>query len=171
MKKVLAIVVVTILLATSIYAQEVGYSNKIEEAVANCIDCYICPDGKTIEDGKVCLYFFWGQGCPHCAEEKPFLEELKLKYPNLEIHEFEVYSNQENAKLWQDTCKKYGIPAVGVPTTFVGDKAFVGFAKSGSNSINPTSNFKLMLAALAVSFLIVLLVVIFTKKIKIKVMR
>ena len=26
------------------------------------------------EQNEINLYFFWGQGCPHCAQEKIFLE-------------------------------------------------------------------------------------------------
>ena len=50
---------------------------------------------KVLATEKIEIYFFWGQGCPHCAKEKPFLEELKQKYPQLEIKEFEVYYSQE----------------------------------------------------------------------------
>jgi len=168
MKKLLAIIVLAVLVA-SVYAQEVGFSNKIEEAIANCVNCNVCPDGKSIEAGKVCLYLFWGKGCVNCAEEKAFLEDLKLKYPNLEVYEFEIYSSQENAKLWQDICKKYGIPAVGVPTTFVGDKAFVGFTKSDGTGVGLVLN--IILAALGVFLLAFVLVILFTKKIKIKARR
>ena len=56
---------------------------------------------------KVKLWFFWGQGCPHCAAEKPFLEELAKKYPQLEIKEFEVYYNKENQQLFEKVAKAY----------------------------------------------------------------
>lgn len=56
---------------------------------------------------KVKLWFFWGQGCPHCAAEKPFLEELAKKYPQLEIKEFEVYYSKENNKKNKLFTKKY----------------------------------------------------------------
>ncbi|MEM5782671.1 MAG: thioredoxin family protein, partial [Candidatus Aenigmatarchaeota archaeon] len=95
MKKLIVITCILVLF-TLAYAQEIGYDDKIEETIANCKNCNICPDGKVIEQGKICVYFFFGQGCPHCAEEKPFLEEMKNKYPQLEIYDFEVYYNQEN---------------------------------------------------------------------------
>lgn len=41
-------------------------------------------------------YLFYGEGCPHCAKEKAYLETIKDKYPGLEIVTFEVYYNQEN---------------------------------------------------------------------------
>ncbi len=78
---------------------------------------------------KTVIYFFWGDGCPHCAAEKPFLERMEQKYPDLEVKSFEVWHNQENAKLFQEVAKTYGIQARGVPTTFIGDfKPIVGYA-------------------------------------------
>jgi thiol-disulfide isomerase/thioredoxin len=50
------------------------------------------------------VYFFWGDGCPHCKEEKPFLNEMKKKYPRMNIIEREVWYNKENAAIltkWQ----------------------------------------------------------------------
>ncbi len=77
---------------------------------------------------KVTLYFFWGDGCPHCAHEKPFLEELEQKYPELEVKSFETWRNQENAKLFSDMADAYGTRAMGVPTTFIGDfEPIVGY--------------------------------------------
>jgi len=76
---------------------------------------------------KVEIYFFWGQGCPHCAKEKPFLEELKQKYPQLEIKEFEVYYSEENQKLFQKVAQAYNTQPEGVPMTFIGKDFIVGF--------------------------------------------
>ena len=76
---------------------------------------------------KVQLWFFWGQGCPHCAAEKPFLEELAKKYPQLEIKEFEVYYNKENQQLFEKVAKAYNTSAGGVPMTFVGKDFVSGF--------------------------------------------
>jgi thiol-disulfide isomerase/thioredoxin len=33
------------------------------------------------DTGAFPVYFFWGDGCPHCEEEKQFLNEMKKKYP------------------------------------------------------------------------------------------
>ncbi|MEM2956427.1 MAG: hypothetical protein QW041_02550 [Candidatus Pacearchaeota archaeon] len=80
------------------------------------------------EENKVSLYFFWGEGCPHCAHEKPFLEGLEQKYPELEVKSYETWSNPENAKLFSDMAKAFGTSAMGVPTTFLDDKVWVGYA-------------------------------------------
>ncbi len=70
---------------------------------------------------KVVVYFFWGDGCPHCAKEKPFLEDLEQKYSELEVKMFEVYYSQDNQDLFKKVAQAYGTQARGVPTTFIGD--------------------------------------------------
>jgi len=80
------------------------------------------------EDEKVILYYFWGEGCPHCALAKAFLEKMQQKYPQLEIKDFEVWHNQENAKLFEKMLKEYGVlPPYGVPTFFIGDRVILGY--------------------------------------------
>jgi len=78
-------------------------------------------------DQPVVVTMFWGDGCPHCAEAKPFLEGLKEKYPGLEVRLYEVWHNEDNLKMMQQMAEQYGFTATGVPTTFIGDKYWVGF--------------------------------------------
>jgi len=76
---------------------------------------------------KVCLYFFYGQGCPHCAKVEPYLSELEKKY-DLQIHTFEVYNNRSNLQLMQKYFDGYNVPQNqrGVPAVFISDNYFVG---------------------------------------------
>lgn len=76
---------------------------------------------------KIEVYFFWGEGCPHCAKEKVFLEKLEKKYPEIEIKSYEVYYNSENQKLFQEFAKKYNVQQLGVPLTIIGEKFFLGY--------------------------------------------
>ncbi|MFP4523824.1 MAG: glutaredoxin domain-containing protein [Candidatus Woesearchaeota archaeon] len=73
------------------------------------------------------VYFFWGEGCPHCATEKPFLEEMEQEYPEVEVKMFETWKNPENAGLFQELARAYGFQARGVPTTFIGEEHWVGY--------------------------------------------
>ncbi len=80
---------------------------------------------------KVTIYFFWGDGCPHCATQKPFLEELEQEYGNeIEVKMFETWKNPNNAKFFQEVAQAYGTTAQGVPTTFIGEEHWVGYADS-----------------------------------------
>ncbi len=73
------------------------------------------------------IYFFWGEGCPHCAKEKPFLEKLEDKYPQVNVQSYEVWGNRENQKLLVDFGKKLNANVSGVPFTVVGEKYFIGW--------------------------------------------
>lgn len=76
---------------------------------------------------KVNIYFFWGEGCPHCAKEKPFLDKLEQKYSELEIHDYEVWSNYDNRQLMIDFGKKLNANISGVPFTVVGEQYIIGW--------------------------------------------
>lgn len=75
-------------------------------------------------------YFFYGDGCPHCAKEMQFLQEMQKVYPNLEIRSFEIYHNKENALLLQKIGKSLNVDVSGVPFSVISDKNFVGYAES-----------------------------------------
>ncbi len=75
------------------------------------------------------LYLFWGDGCPHCHDEREFLEGLKSKYPSLRIEAYETWNNASNSELFSDMAETYGFQARGVPTTFIGEDYWVGFSE------------------------------------------
>lgn len=86
------------------------------------------PSGNQTEiSNQVNIYFFWGNGCPHCAKEKPFLEKLAQKYPQVKVYDFEVWYNSENRKLLVEIGKKLKANVSGVPFTVVGEKYFIGW--------------------------------------------
>ncbi len=89
-------------------------------------------------DQPVVLTMFWGDGCPHCAQAKPFLEGLKAKYPTLTLNFYEVWYNADNAKMMQEMAKQHGFEATGVPTIFIGDKYWVGFSDEIGKEIEDT---------------------------------
>ncbi len=76
---------------------------------------------------KVALYFFWGDGCPHCAKAKPYLEDLGKRIPQLEVRMYEVWHNEENLALLDQMAKAHGFEAKSVPTIFLGDRHWEGW--------------------------------------------
>jgi len=82
------------------------------------------------ESNIVDAYFFRGEGCPHCAKEEAFFKnELTVEYPNLKIHDFEIYNDSHNAFLLEKVAKKLNVRVDGVPFLIIGDKPFVGFSE------------------------------------------
>jgi len=84
---------------------------------------------------NVNMYFFWGDGCPHCAKAKPFIEQLKKEYPQLKVSMYEIYYNKSNAELFDSMISAYGAEdeVTGVPAFFIGEEAFAGYSESMQN--------------------------------------
>ena len=82
---------------------------------------------------KATLYFFHGDGCPHCAEEEKFLEKVKDK---VNIVEYEVWYDTSNEEFMNQVKTSFGIDKNGVPLTIIGDTYFLGYSSSIGNDIN-----------------------------------
>jgi thiol-disulfide isomerase/thioredoxin len=83
----------------------------------------------------VTLYFFWGEGCPHCESAKPFLKELQAKYPALQIKSWEVLEHRENIPLLMEMAEARHHEATGVPVFIIGDSVVSGFGKETGGEI------------------------------------
>ena len=86
------------------------------------------------EDEQIILYFFHGDGCPHCEAEQDYLDTIQNQYPNLVIQEYEVWYHLKNASLLKKIQKKLHL-GNGVPTTIIGEKTIVGFSENTSKKI------------------------------------
>lgn len=78
--------------------------------------------------GRAELTLFWGDGCPHCAAEKAWLETAEQQYPELEITMYEIWYNEANRERLVETAAKMGFEPSGVPVTIVGDRHWVGWS-------------------------------------------
>ena len=87
------------------------------------------------EDKEVTLYLFHGDGCPHCAEEKEFLDSIYDDYDELKVVKYEVWYDEENAALLSDVEKAFDIKRSGVPTTVIGNTVITGYSSNTGNKI------------------------------------
>lgn len=85
------------------------------------------PASQEETEVPVTIYFFWGDGCPHCAEAKPFLEDLVRRYPEVRIEAFEVWYNEDNQTLFEQMTGARGFGPRYVPTIFIGERCWQGF--------------------------------------------
>lgn len=81
----------------------------------------------TKAEEKVKLYLFHNYDCPHCAEEKVYLNELEQEYDNLEIIMYEVKKDEQNRELLKDFLNENDWDIRGVPLTVIGTNYFVGY--------------------------------------------
>jgi thiol-disulfide isomerase/thioredoxin len=72
------------------------------------------------------LYVFWSVNCPVCVRQKPFLQELAARYPDLRVQEMELSRSAEFHDLFREMAAAHGIDAGFVPTLFFRDRAWVG---------------------------------------------
>ncbi len=84
------------------------------------------------------LVLFYGAGCPHCAAELEFLGGLAAEHPTLVVRAYEVWHDEANLALFRQTAAAHGIEAQAVPTTFVGDRVWVGFDRRVAAEIERT---------------------------------
>ena len=82
------------------------------------------------EAAEASIYFFWGAGCPHCAEAEPFLRDLARRHPGAQLHSFEVWYDDGNARLFARMAEAHGFAAEAVPTIVIGDRYWIGYGES-----------------------------------------
>lgn len=88
------------------------------------------------DENKVNIYFFWGNGCPHCEQEHEFFDEIEKEYGKYyNLNTFEVWYNEENLNVYKRFATKMGDEVDGVPYTIVGNKTFSGFGESAKKKI------------------------------------
>ncbi len=79
---------------------------------------------------KIEVDFFYSPTCPHCAQEKEFLNSLKEKYPEIKIREFNSFEKKNYERL-EALYQQFDVPEIDqgwVPVIFIGEKYYTGFA-------------------------------------------
>ena len=108
---------------------ENNIDNESTEKPSNTVDVNL--DNITKEEGKVNIYFFWGDGCPHCEEQFAFLDSIESEYGDLyNLYTFETWQNEENAELLKTFSDAMEVESRGVPYTIIGEEVFTGFSES-----------------------------------------
>ncbi len=99
------------------YAISESYVDKVSEIL------------KEEEENKINIYFFYGDGCPHCKKEEQFLNDLMEKYGEyINIYRYETWYNSDNKKKMLD-CKEILNEQNGasVPFTIIGSEKYSGY--------------------------------------------
>jgi cytochrome c biogenesis protein CcdA/thiol-disulfide isomerase/thioredoxin len=73
--------------------------------------------------------FFYGNGCSHCENVKPFIADIQARYPELRLEMLEINDNKTNRDHFLAMRTEYGLGFAGsIPTIFIGSKALEGEA-------------------------------------------
>ena len=108
---------------------ENNIDNESTEKPSNTVDVNL--DNITKEEGKVNIYFFWGDGCPHCESEFSFFDSIESEYGDYyNLYTFETWKNEKNAELLKIFSDAMEVESRGVPYTIIGEEVFTGFSES-----------------------------------------
>jgi cytochrome c biogenesis protein CcdA len=80
------------------------------------------------QENKICLFFFFGTGCLGCARVEPQISQLQQKYPQLDVHSFEIYGNSSNLQLLNNLFDRYKISQEQrkIPAVFISNTCLTG---------------------------------------------
>ena len=85
---------------------------------------------------KVKVYFFHGDGCPHCADAKDFFDSIEDEYGHLfELVSYETWYNSDNADLLEQVAEVRDEEIGGVPYILIGNKSFSGYRSDFNDDI------------------------------------
>lgn len=84
---------------------------------------------------KVKIHLFYSDTCPHCANEKVFLNEFIKENDFVEVMLYEVTKNEENSNLLDNVKTTLNSSNNYVPYTVIGDVGLTGYSDSIKNQI------------------------------------
>lgn len=126
MKKFL-LILISIVFVSSLIKADFSLAHPVRNDISN-----------GAQEKLVEINFFYSAICPHCLKEKEFLEELKERYPEIKINQYEVTQHPDNQELLKDFYEKYQVPEKErgwVPVTFTPTTYFIGFNEQVAKEI------------------------------------
>ena len=108
---------------------------KLTLMIAIIVSMMFIPLGVNAKD-KINVYFFEGDGCPHCKEAGEFFDSIKDEYEQYyNLVNYEVWYNEDNQKLMNKVAKKLGQEVNGVPYIIIGKKTWNGYSSDYDDDI------------------------------------
>lgn len=74
------------------------------------------------------LLFFFGVGCPHCAEAEPFVDALRRE--GVRVESIEIRKDAAGRARFEAEVARLGITAPGIPMFVLGDRYVVGYQQA-----------------------------------------
>lgn len=137
MKKITKLIVFFLILFIVPFSVN-ALSKDYEDKIYSIVD-------KEVVEGKINIYFFYGDGCPHCRDAERFFDDIKDKYENkYNLYMFETWYNDENLSLMKKTKEAMGDQVNnGVPYIVIGDNGFLGYDDIVGKKIESLINYYL----------------------------
>jgi len=91
---------------------------------------FVFAEGKEMN-----IYWFHGKECPHCKEEKVFLDKYLEKNKNIHLKAYEVWHDEENQNKLNGVKKLLNDKSVGVPYLVIGNNVIVGYIEDYTDDV------------------------------------
>jgi len=109
---------------------------KLEEDIVDNKKEDVLLENITYDENKVNIYFFWGDGCPHCAKAHEFFDSIENEYGNYyTLNTFEVWHSEINQNIMHNFASKMNEEVSVIPYIIIGNKTFKGFTDSYKEDI------------------------------------
>ena len=73
------------------------------------------------------LYFFYGDGCPHCAALDKYFDEYLKDKEYIHVYKYEVWNNRENQEKYKKVHEILKTGGNGIPFLVIGETSITGF--------------------------------------------
>jgi len=115
-------IIVVLMLFAALSAASFMIEGEKQSSVNSSVGEYVSSSEKRIN-----VYFFYGDGCPHCEKVKPFIAQMERKH-SLTVYRYEIYRNRSSVALLNQYFDIYAVPTGqrGIPALFVSDSHLVG---------------------------------------------
>lgn len=82
------------------------------------------------------VYFFYGNGCPYCAEAEEFFDSIEDELGDqFNIKAYETWHDSDNVDLMNDVAEARKEEADGVPYIIIGNQSWNGYTSSYDDEI------------------------------------
>lgn len=78
---------------------------------------------------EINMYLFYGKECPHCHALLEFLEPYTEEHKDVKLYKYEVWHNEENAKLYQEIHDLLDNKSNSIPFLVVGNTVITGYSE------------------------------------------
>jgi cytochrome c biogenesis protein CcdA/thiol-disulfide isomerase/thioredoxin len=86
------------------------------------------------ENNDFKVHLFWSDGCPHCEDEKEYLNEIKDNYPGMEIIMYNATGSIEEYNLLKEFCDAYNVTFI-TPIIFIGNECVPGYVSKETTGL------------------------------------
>ena len=83
----------------------------------------------------ITVYLFHSETCPHCREEREFLQEYTSEHSNVKLKLYEVSNDMGNSELLDKVKESFDCSNSYVPYTVIGEVGLTGFDENRKNEI------------------------------------